>query len=65
MTLSVISYPTLEWLTELKQSYLNDPVMKDLVQKAHEGLLSNTKFVLKQGVLLYKNILYVGEGLRH
>lgn len=33
-TLSVVSYPTLEWLIELKESYVNDHVMMNLVLKA-------------------------------
>jgi hypothetical protein len=45
ITLSVISYPTPEWLTDLKESYLPDLVLKDLVRRVQEGLLTNTKFV--------------------
>jgi hypothetical protein len=44
ITLSVISYPTLEWLIDLKESYLSDPILKDLVRRVQEGLLANTKF---------------------
>jgi hypothetical protein len=65
ITLSVISYSTLEWLTDLKESYLSDPVLKDLVRKVQEGLLTNTKFVFQQGLLLYKKRLYIGESLKH
>lgn len=64
MTLSVISYPTLEWLTEVKESYLTDPIMQALVQQVEEGLLNNTKFSLRQGVLLYKKRLYIEETLK-
>jgi hypothetical protein len=45
ITLSVISYPTLEWLIDLKESYLSDPILKDLVRRVQEGLLANPKFV--------------------
>ena len=37
ITLSVIFYPTLEWLTDLKESYLSTHVLKDLVKRVQEG----------------------------
>jgi hypothetical protein len=64
VTLSVISYPTLEWLTEVKESYLSDPVMQALVQQVEEGLLINKKFSFQQGVL-YKKRLYIGKTLKN
>jgi hypothetical protein len=64
-TLFVISYPTLEWLNELKGTYVSDPVMQELVKKVQEGLLHNPKFVLWNGILLYKKRVYVGESLRN
>jgi len=33
ITLSVVSYPTLEWLMELKNSYLFDSQMQELLQR--------------------------------
>jgi hypothetical protein len=44
VTLSVISYPTLEWLTEVNESYLSNHVMQALVQQVEEGLLINKNF---------------------
>lgn len=35
VTLSLISYPTLEWLTELGDIYIYDRLMQDLFQKVH------------------------------
>jgi hypothetical protein len=64
-TFSIISYPTLEWLIELKKTYVTNPVTRKLVQKVQEGLLHNPKFVLKNGILLYKKRLYIGESLRN
>jgi hypothetical protein len=58
ITLSIISYPTLEWLAKL-ESYLTDPVMKDIVKRVQEGLLTSTKFVFQQGIWLYKKRLYI------
>jgi hypothetical protein len=44
VTLSVISYPTLEWLTKVNESYLSNHVMQALVQQVEEGLLINKNF---------------------
>jgi hypothetical protein len=43
ITLSVISYPTLKWLTELKNNYLSDSQIQELLLKFREGDLLNTK----------------------
>jgi len=61
--LSVISYPTLEWLKELKDSYLTDAYMLEIMKKFHAGVLS-PKFSLRDDILLYKERLYIGPTLR-
>jgi len=61
--LSVISYPTLEWLKELKDSYLTDAHMLEIMQKFHAGVLS-PQFSLRDDILLYKERLYIGPTLR-
>ena len=33
---------------------MTDPFLKELVQKVQEGMIYNPKFVLKNGILLYK-----------
>jgi len=43
ITLSVISSPTLKWLTELKNNYLSDSQIQELLLKFREGDLLNTK----------------------
>jgi hypothetical protein len=63
--LSVVSYPILEWLNELKETYVSNPVTQELVKKVHEGLLYKPKFVLRNGILLYKKMAYVGESLKN
>jgi hypothetical protein len=39
--------------------------MQEFVKKVQEGLLHNPKFVLRNGILLYKKGVYVGESLRN
>jgi len=61
--LLVISYPTLEWLKELKDSYLTDAYMLEIMKKFHAGVLS-PKFSLRDDILLYNECLYIGPTLR-
>jgi hypothetical protein len=61
--LSVISYPTLKWLKKLKDSYLTDAHMLEIMQKFHAGVLS-PQFSLRDDILLYKERLYIGPTLR-
>ena len=49
----------------IERNYLTDPIMKDIVKRVQERLLTSTKFVFQQGILLYKKRLYIGETLRH
>jgi hypothetical protein len=58
-SLAVISYPSLEWLLEVKDSYANDPTLLSLVKKVEEGLMANIKYCVRQGILLYKKRLYI------
>lgn len=62
-SLAVISYPSLEWLLEVKESYATDPTLLSLVQKVEEGLMANTKFSIRSGILLYKKRVYVPKTL--
>ena len=63
-SLAVISYPSLEWFLEVKESYVPDPVLQSLLQKVQDGLVSNTKFSTREGVLLYKKRVYVADSLK-
>jgi hypothetical protein len=63
-SLAVISYPSLEWLLEVKDSYANDPTLLSLVKKVEEGLMANIKYCVRQGILLYKKRLYIPNTLQ-
>jgi hypothetical protein len=58
-SLAVISNPSLEWLLEVKEGYTHDPTLQSLVQKVEEGLMANSKFSIRQGILLYKKRVYI------
>jgi len=59
--LSVISYPTLEWLKEMKDSYLTDAHMLEIMQKFHARVLSPQ---FHFGMISYNERLYIGPTLR-
>ena len=62
-SLVVISYPSLEWLLEVKEGYAHDPALQSLIQKVEEGLMANSKFSIRQGILLYKKRVYIPNTL--
>jgi hypothetical protein len=63
-SLAVISYPSLEWFVEVQNSYAADPTLQSLMQKVEQGLLANTKFSIRQGILLYKKRVYIPSILK-
>ena len=44
-SLAVISYPSLEWLLEVQNSYAFDPILQSLVQKVEQGIMASTSFI--------------------
>jgi hypothetical protein len=63
-SLAVISYPSLEWLLQVKEGYAHDPTLQSLVQKVEDGLMANSKFSMRQGILLYKKRVYITNTLQ-
>lgn len=64
VSLAVISYPTLDWLQKVKSTYLTDPKMNEMFQKFQAGVSPSSKFSIRDDILLYKHILYIGFPLR-
>jgi hypothetical protein len=54
LSISLISFPTPDWIEDLKASYLQHPDSKELLLKLQQGLLGPKGFVLQQGLILKK-----------
>jgi hypothetical protein len=65
VSLSVISYPTLDWLSDLKSSYDQDPKILSLLKQIQEGTSTDNRYTMKEDILPYKKRLYVREPLKH
>ena len=62
-SLFLISFPTVNWLTELKQCYDDDSELQELLKKVKDGQ-SSTKFSMKGDLLFYKDRLYVPSNVQ-
>uniref|UniRef100_A0A2N9IF31 Integrase catalytic domain-containing protein n=1 Tax=Fagus sylvatica TaxID=28930 RepID=A0A2N9IF31_FAGSY len=60
-SLYAISFPSPTWLTELKNSYQEDPVTKDLIASVSTAPDPQGAVTYKNGLLLHKGRLYLGE----
>jgi hypothetical protein len=63
-SLAVISYPSLEWFLEVQDCYTHDPTLQSLIQKVEDGSMDNSKFSIKQGIILYKKRVYIRNTLQ-
>jgi len=64
VSLSVISYPTLDWLSDLKNSYTLDSQLLTLLQQVQNGTSTDNRYSIKNDLLLYKQRLYVSQPFR-
>uniref|UniRef100_A0A2N9FC87 RNA-directed DNA polymerase n=1 Tax=Fagus sylvatica TaxID=28930 RepID=A0A2N9FC87_FAGSY len=53
-----ISFPSPTWLSELKQSYADDPATKQLLGTLVQGQVKH--YSLQNGLILFKNRIYLG-----
>lgn len=60
MTLVMVSVPDLRLLEELRQLYLTDAKLQDLLQRGKEGKL-NDNYSCRDDLLYCKNRLYVAN----
>lgn len=60
VTLTAISLPTLDWLEEIKDGYGGDTKVQELLLKDKKGELPSM-YLVRNGVLFYKNRLVIGE----
>lgn len=58
-SLSAISFPTVNWLNNLRVSYHEDST-KEVLAKWEKGELDLMKYNFKNGILSYKGRLFVG-----
>ena len=57
-----ISFPSLAWLDELKASYDEEVAVKELVHILQEEEDNVGHYTLKNGLLLYKDMFFLGSG---
>lgn len=60
LSISALSIPTVEWWDEIKEGYKQDQNSIKLLEQSTMGLLPKT-FSEKNGLLFYKNRLFVAE----
>jgi hypothetical protein len=59
LSISLISFPTPNWIAELKQSYLHDPDTKDLLLTLQQGGDVPKGFSLQQQLILKKGRIWI------
>jgi hypothetical protein len=59
LSISLISFPTPDWIEDLKALYSHNPDSKDLLLKLQQGLNTPKGFVLQQGLILKKGRIWV------
>ncbi|XP_042950090.1 uncharacterized protein LOC122282205 [Carya illinoinensis] len=59
-TLMLITFPSVEWVDELKGAYETDAHVKNLLQNCLDGKMG-PKYSVREGLLLYKNRLYIPD----
>jgi hypothetical protein len=58
--LMLFTFPNLTLADDIKDNYLQDPVLHQLLLDLQNGINLHPKYSLRSGLLLYKGILYVG-----
>jgi hypothetical protein len=61
VALSLLSIPTLNWIEKLKEQYQKDEKLKSLLARWQSNNLNSSKYAFKDGLLFYKNRLYLGS----
>jgi hypothetical protein len=61
ITMSLLSIPTASWVDELKQQYLEDGELQQLMERWHKNDIDTRKFSLRDGLLLYKQKILLGS----
>lgn len=59
VSLSLISYPTLDWSSELKASYSQDSQLLSLLKQLQDGTFTDSRYAVRDDLILYKKRLYV------
>ena len=49
---------------EVKDRYAHDPTLQFLIQRVEDGSMANSKFSIRQGILLYKKRVYIPNTLQ-
>lgn len=64
--LSLITFPTIDWVNDIKVVYANDEELDNLIKHCLDDKL-NSAYTIRNGLLLYKNKLYNphDEGLKN
>jgi hypothetical protein len=60
VALSLLSIPTPDWIDKLKEQYKIDEELKSLFKKWQSKTLNSAKYAVRDGLLFYKNRLYLG-----
>ncbi|KAK9992770.1 hypothetical protein SO802_022473 [Lithocarpus litseifolius] len=58
--LCMISFPTPDWLVQLKANYAADPFIQSILKAFQSGVDGPKGFTLQNGLLLYKGRIYLG-----
>jgi hypothetical protein len=58
---NVVSSVSPTWLQLVQDSYMNDPFAQELIAKLALSALAVLNYTLKDGLLRYKNIVWVGN----
>jgi hypothetical protein len=58
-SISLISFPSPTWVSDLKASYLTDPLTTALLQNLQQGAPSPKGLSLQQGLLFRKDLLWI------
>jgi len=61
-SISLISFPTPDWITDLKASYLHDSAAHNLLLSLQQSLPTPKGFTLQQGLILMKGRIWVVKG---
>ena len=57
----MISFPTLDWLAQLKSSYATDSHVMSILEAFQTGKEGPKGFSMHNGLLLYKGKMYMGS----
>ena len=57
----MISFPTLDWLAQLKAGYVTDHSIMSILDAFQAGKEGPKGFIMQNGLLLYKGRMYLGH----